>query len=118
MNEALKTIRERLSLLLEDEGLAPAELDLIANLSKEVTRTIVRKKRPSMPRAAVIAQIARATGYSADWLLGLSDVRHLSATAKTGGADDPYLPRQTKEQIIVRMKGLTRIVEQNWPDGA
>ena len=116
MDETLKTLRARIQDMLKREGWSPPQLTTRAGLSSEAIRSIIRDDRPSMPGAAVVARIAKATGRTTDWLLGLSNVEMARADALTE-TQTPYDHlRKAKQRAKAHLHQVLADIEENWPD--
>lgn len=65
--------RQRLARAMEDCGLSQAELARQAGVDRSTISQLLAETGARLPNAQVVAECARATGISTDWLLGLTD---------------------------------------------
>ncbi len=89
---------EKLRALRLAHGLVQEDVGAWFNMRKS---TVSQWESGRLPHPAVIAELARRFGVSADYLLGLSDIAEPAGAPPSRVAEKPadYLPREAWERI-------------------
>jgi transcriptional regulator with XRE-family HTH domain len=92
--ETAALFQRRLSELIETSGQSRARFAARAGLDRSTLSQLLAQDNVRLPRAETIGRIASRHGASADWLLGLSEVQHITPDIVgqpivEQGADDP-----------------------------
>lgn len=97
-NELAARFGEKLRALRLAHGLVQEEVGAWFNMRKS---TVSQWESGRLPHPAIIAELARRFGVSADYLLGLSDTLTPAAPPVTRCAEETadYLPREAYERI-------------------
>lgn len=76
-----ESFKDRINILYRDLGISASAMARIAGLSSASLNFYLNGER--RPDATALAKLCKAFNVSADWLLGLSDVRSISADIQT-----------------------------------
>ena len=92
--ETVELFQRRLSELIATTGQSRARFAARAGFDRSTLSQLLAKDNVRLPRAETIGRIASRHGASADWLLGLSEVQHVTADIVAQpvvepNADDP-----------------------------
>jgi transcriptional regulator with XRE-family HTH domain len=92
--DTVELFQRRLSELIDTSGQSRSRFAARAGLDRSTLSQLLAKDNVRLPRAETIGRIASRHGASADWLLGLSEVPHVTPDIVTQpvvepDADDP-----------------------------
>ena len=71
--DVLGDFRDRLTTLLDEQGLSQAELSRRAGIDRSTLSQLLSSTNRRLPRVETLVAIAQASGASIDWLMGLSN---------------------------------------------
>ena len=97
---------QRLEALLVDSGLSQEKFADRCGLSLAALKNYISSEKPRLPNTESLLKICKAFSVSADWLLGLSDVRQPSADLR-GVCEYTGLSEESVKMLVI-MKNSCR----------